>query len=135
MYVETEYAPAGAPERDACAGDSAIAGYPEGCLPLAWDDPAAPDDPACAAGDRAVFSEAAKEAFRQAAIEPIKNGTFSLDQLERRINVVRGEIDVVWNSALPRAEKDRQISAKENEIALLQAGQYAFAKAGFPLSV
>jgi len=135
MYVETEYAPTGAPERDLRADDSSIAGYPAGALPLGWEDPAAQDDPVLKAGDRAVFSEAAREAFKQAAIEPIKNGTFSLDQLERRINVVRTEIDQVWNSALPRAEKDRQISAKENEIALLQAGQYAFAKAGFPLSV
>jgi hypothetical protein len=28
-----------------------------------------------------------------------------------------------------------QISARENEIALLQAGQFTFAKAGFTLSV
>ncbi|MDD3311714.1 hypothetical protein [Pseudodesulfovibrio sp.] len=86
-------------------------------------------------GDRTEFSEAAVAAFKEAAIEPIKNGTFSLDGLERRINVVRTEICQVWNSALPDEEKYRQVSAKENEIALLQAGQFAFAKAGFPLSV
>ncbi len=82
-------------------------------------------------GDLAEFSDEAIRAFREAAIEPIKNGTFSLEQIERRISVVRAEIAHVWNSALPDDEKYRQISAKDNEIALLQAGQFAFAKAGF----
>ncbi|WP_419785619.1 hypothetical protein [Pseudodesulfovibrio sp.] len=86
-------------------------------------------------GDSAIFSEAAIAAFKEAAIEPIKNGTFSLDGLQRRINTVRTEINQVWNSAMSDSEKDRQISAKKNEIALLQAGQYTFAKAGFPLSI
>lgn len=86
-------------------------------------------------GDMAQFSDEAIAAFKEAAIEPIKNGTFSLEQLERRINVVRGEIAQVWNSALPDDEKYRQISAKENEIALLQAGQFTFAKAGFAKTV
>ncbi|QJB55454.1 hypothetical protein [Pseudodesulfovibrio sp. zrk46] len=86
-------------------------------------------------GDMVEFSEEAIAAFKEAAIEPIKAGTFSLDSIEKRINVVRGEIAQVWNSALPDDEKYRQISSKENEIALLQAGQYTFAKAGFTLSV
>ena len=85
--------------------------------------------------DFAEFSDEAVAAFKEAAIEPIKNGTFSLEMIEQRINVVRGEIAQVWNSALPDEEKYRQITAKENEIALLQAGQFAFAKAGFPLTV
>ena len=38
-------------------------------------------------------------------------------------------------SALPDDEKYRQISAKENEISLLQAGQFTFARAGFAVSV
>jgi len=86
-------------------------------------------------GDVIKFSEEALRAFKEAAIEPIKNGTFSLEQIDRRIGVVRAEILHVWNSALPDDEKYRQISAKENEIALLQAGQFTFAKAGFSRSV
>jgi len=86
-------------------------------------------------GDVVEFSEEAIAAFKEAAIEPIKNGTFSLESLERRINVVRAEIAEVWNSALPDDEKYRQISTKENEIALLQAGQFTFAKAGFAKTV
>lgn len=82
-------------------------------------------------GDVVDFSEEAIAAFKEAAIEPIKNGTFTLERLEQRINVVRGEIAEVWSSALPDDEKYRQISAKENEISLLQAGQFTFAKAGF----
>ena len=86
-------------------------------------------------GDWAEFSEEAIAAFKEAAIEPIKDGTFTLKSLESRISTVREEIAQVWNSALPDDEKYRQISAKENEIALLQAGQYTFAKAGFAKSV
>jgi hypothetical protein len=86
-------------------------------------------------GDWAEFSEEAIAAFKEAAIEPLKDGTFTLKSLESRISTVREEIAQVWNSALPDDEKYRQISAKENEIALLQAGQYTFAKAGFSMSV
>jgi len=86
-------------------------------------------------GDLAEFSDEAIAAFKEAAIEPIKNGTFSLESIEKRINVVRVEIAQVWNSALPEDEKNRQISSKENEIALLQAGQFTFAKAGFAKTV
>ena len=88
-----------------------------------------------ALGDLVSFSDEAVAAFREAAIEPIKNGTFTLESLERRIGVVREEIAQVWNSALPDDEKIRQISAKENEISLLQAGQFTFAKAGFSKTV
>lgn len=87
------------------------------------------------AGDVAEFSEQAVAAFREAAIEPIKNGTFSLESLEARIRVVESEIVDIWNSALPDDEKYMQISARKNEIALLKAGQFAFAKAGFAKSV
>lgn len=86
-------------------------------------------------GDWVEFSQEAIAAFKEAAIEPIKDGTFTLESLEKRINVVRGEIAQVWDSPLPDDEKYRQISAKENEIALLQAGQFTFAKAGFTRSV
>lgn len=86
-------------------------------------------------GDVVDISEEAVKAFREAAIEPIKNGTFTLDRLEARINTVRAEIAQIWGSALPDHEKYMQISARENEIALLQAGQFTFAKAGFALSV
>lgn len=86
-------------------------------------------------GDVVSFSEEAVAAFREAAIEPIKNGTFTLESLQQRINTVREEIARVWNSALPDEEKMLQISAKENEISLLQAGQFTFAKAGFAATV
>lgn len=86
-------------------------------------------------GDLAEFSDEAIAAFREAAIEPIKDGSFTLESIEKRITVVRSEIAQVWNSALPDDEKMRQISAKENEIALLQAGQFTFAKAGFSKTV
>lgn len=86
-------------------------------------------------GDVVDISEEAVRAFRETAIEPIKNGTFTLDRLEARINTVRAEIAQIWNSALPDDEKYMQISARENEISLLQAGQFTFAKAGFTKSV
>ena len=86
-------------------------------------------------GDIITLSEEAVAAFKDAAIEPIKNGTFSLERIEKRIQVVRAEIAEVWNSALPDDEKYRQISSKENEVALLQAGQFTFAKAGFAKTV
>ena len=81
-------------------------------------------------GDMVHFSEEAIAAFKEAAIEPIKNGTFTLKSIDSRINVVRSEIAQVWNSALPEDEKYRQVSSKENEISLLQAGQFTFARAG-----
>ncbi|BCS89652.1 hypothetical protein [Pseudodesulfovibrio sediminis] len=86
-------------------------------------------------GDMIELSDEAITAFEEAAIEPIRNGSFSLEQIEQRINVVRGEIAEVWNSALPDEEKYRQIATKENEIALLQAGQFTFAKAGLSKTV
>jgi len=140
MYTELDGMPVGAPEYEWPGasdlapqdGQAATAAGPDG-----RDGPAGngTDGQARAGGDWTEFSEAALAAFKETAIEPIKNGTFSLDGLERRINVVRTEISQVWNSALPDEEKYRQVSAKENEIALLQAGQFAFARAGFPLSV
>ncbi len=86
-------------------------------------------------GDMVNFSDEAIAAFKEAAIEPIKNGTFTLESIESRINTVRAEIAQVWGSALPDDEKFRQINAKENEISLLQAGQFTFAKAGFAKTV
>lgn len=91
-------------------------------------------DPARPARDHVTFSDEAIRAFRQSAIEPIKNGTFSLSRIESRISAVRAEIVQVWNSALPDDEKYRIISSRENEIALLQAGQFAFARAGFSMT-
>jgi len=101
--------------------------------PLPGED--APEQAMHWPGDVVDISEEAVEAFREAALKPIRNGTFTLDRLEQRINTVRAEIAQIWNSALPDDEKYMQISARENEISLLQAGQFTFAKAGFPLSV
>ncbi|MFH1912939.1 MAG: hypothetical protein ABIK45_01515 [Pseudomonadota bacterium] len=100
-------------------------------MPTAADTPGPEDAPSRSVGDLAIFSPEAIQAFRESAIEPIKNGTFSLRQIESRIQTVRAEILEVWNSALPDDEKFRIISSRENEIALLQAGQFTFAKAGF----
>ncbi|QGY40030.1 hypothetical protein GM415_07790 [Pseudodesulfovibrio cashew] len=86
-------------------------------------------------GDLAEISTEAMTAFEKSAIKPVNDGGYTLKSMERRINVVRAEIVQVWNSALPDDEKYRQISAKENEIAILQAGQFSFAKAGFALEV
>ncbi|WP_272699256.1 hypothetical protein [Desulfovibrio sp. Fe33] len=86
-------------------------------------------------GDIVEISEEAIRAFREAAVEPVKSGTYVLRGMEQRISTVRAEISRIWNSALPDDEKNMQISARENEIALLQAGQFSYARAGFPLFV
>jgi|GEM_PF-2022331 len=115
--------------------DLALAGYLEGSSLEAHLKEVMQEEAKTQLADMVTFSKEAIAAFKEAAIEPIKNGTFTLEGLERRINVVRTEIAQVWNSALPEDEKYRQISAKENEISLLQAGQFTFAKAGFSKSV
>ena len=86
-------------------------------------------------GDIVEISEEAIRAFREAAVEPVRSGTYVLRGMEQRISTVRAEISRIWNSALPDDEKNMQISARENEIALLQAGQFSYARAGFPLFV
>ncbi len=83
------------------------------------------------AGDAARFSEEAVKRFKESALRPLVKQTMTLDVLEKRINVVKAEIEAVWNSALPYEEKVRQVSCKKTEISLLQAGQYEFAKSGF----
>ena len=81
--------------------------------------------------DTVSFSEEAMRRLEESALKPLQNGAYSLKSMERRIAVVRAEIAEVWGSALPDEEKYRLISAKENEIALLQAGQFEFARHGF----
>jgi len=82
-------------------------------------------------GDAARFSEEAVRRFKESALKPLVKRAMSLEVLERRINVVKAEIEAVWNSNLPYEEKARQVSTKKNEISLLQAGQFEFAKSGF----
>ncbi len=79
--------------------------------------------------DWVEFSEQAMRLARESQLPRIAQ-TFSLKHLQARINTVRSQIASVWNSALPDDEKYRQISTKENEISLLQAGQFSLAKAG-----
>lgn len=126
MHIDTDYPMPGGPALDALPSDA-----DEPCL---TQDSPAENKPMRPTGDLAAFSPEAIRAFRESAIEPIKNGTFSLRQIESRISTVRAEIAQVWNSALPDDEKFRIISSRENEIALLQAGQFAFAKAGFSMT-
>jgi uncharacterized small protein (DUF1192 family) len=89
------------------------------------------NDPRERLRDLAYFSEDAVRAFHESKLEPLVDKALSLEQIERRIAVVRAEIAEVWNSALPDKEKNRLISSKELEISLLQAGQFTFARAGF----
>lgn len=82
-----------------------------------------------ALADFANFSQKAQELWNELPEKPVWDGSYSLDQLERRKEAVRQEISTIWNSTLPRDEKHRQIGARKNEIALLQAGQFTFARA------
>ncbi|WP_243546944.1 hypothetical protein [Pseudodesulfovibrio tunisiensis] len=79
-------------------------------------------------GDTVQLSEKALRLFEESSFASMADGTYSLKSIDRRIAVVQAEIDLVWNSALPWDEKNRQVQAKENEIALLQAGQFTFLK-------
>lgn len=79
--------------------------------------------------DYAEFSDSALSLWNNEEKAPLWDGSFSLDRLQSRIRTVRGEISAIWNSALPDMEKARQIGARKNEIALLQAGQFTFSRA------
>lgn len=81
--------------------------------------------------DHIELSDEAVKLFREEAGEAMRTSALSLEEFDRRIAVIREEIAVVWGGVLPKDEKYRLISAKENEIALLQAGQFTFARAGF----
>jgi hypothetical protein len=120
-------------DHDLFPPDGSIAHTPEAHGSISAGNTPAENDPR-PASDQITFSDEAIRAFRESAIEPIKNGTFSLSRIESRISAVRAEIVQVWNSALPDDEKYRIISSRENEIALLQAGQFAFARAGFSMT-
>lgn len=126
MHIDTVFSMPGGLAPDAPISDADETGLPENISET--------NKPMLPTGDLAAFSPEAIRAFRESAIEPIKSGTFSLRQIESRISTVRAEIVQVWNSALPDDEKFRIISSRENEIALLQAGQFAFAKAGFSMT-
>ncbi|MBU1247976.1 MAG: hypothetical protein KKB70_04700 [Proteobacteria bacterium] len=82
-------------------------------------------------GDVVEFSQEALRRLEEDRQQPLMASAMSLEAIESRINTVRSEISSIWNSALPDEEKYRQIYSKENEISLLQAGQFAFARAGF----
>ena len=81
--------------------------------------------------DPADFSEEAVERARDQALKPLVKKAMSLESLDQRIATVRAQIETIWNSALPHEEKVIQVQARKNEISLLQAGQFEFAKAGF----
>lgn len=83
--------------------------------------------------DVVAISTKAREALQEAGQKDLVRQAMSLPKIQARIEAVRAEIVTVWDSALPDKEKYRLISAKENEIALLQAGQFEFAKAGFSM--
>jgi hypothetical protein len=138
MYIENDFFPPEVPGAESWTDEASAMDLPAAPA-LSGQSSASGKPPTTTStglgiGDRATFSAEAVRAFKESAIEPIKNGTFTLKGLESRINVVRAEIAQIWSSALPDGEKYRQISARDNEIALLQAGQFAFAKAGFSLT-
>ena len=81
--------------------------------------------------DLVELSDEARSIWDQAKEDTMVAGAMSLESMQNRINTVRAEIAQVWNSALPDEEKYRLITSKENEISLLQAGQFEFARAGF----
>jgi len=81
--------------------------------------------------DVVELSDKALELFRKSATETLRDRAMSLQEFDRRIAVIREEIATVWSGVLPEDEKYRLVSSKENEIALLQAGQFTFARAGF----
>jgi len=128
VHIETDHSP-GEFARQTPPTDALLPETPTGDAHTARSGNG--EGPSRFGGDLAVFSPEAIRAFRESAIEPLRNGTFSLRQIESRIQTVRAEIVQVWNSALPDDEKFRIISSRENEIALLQAGLFTFAKAGF----
>lgn len=118
MYIETD-----------------IAQMEGGSIFEQWPEAEGQDQALTWPGDVVDISEEAIRAFREAAIEPVRSGAYVLRGMGQRISTVRAEISRIWNSALPDDEKNMQISARENEIALLQAGQFSYARAGFPLFV
>lgn len=88
---------------------------------------------ASAGGDVIAISDEARKALDAAKQKSLVKHALSLPDIQARIETVRAEIASVWGSALPDEEKYSLISSKENEISLLQAGQFAFARAGFSL--
>ena len=84
------------------------------------------EDPVKESADLIDISDEAKRMFEESGLEPLDN--FSLKELDKRIAVVRQQIQELWGSSLPKKEKYSQIRSKEIEISLLQAGQFSFAK-------
>lgn len=99
--------------------------------PLAMDWAGQEDPVQAALEDMVTFTEEALRKADEEGLQPLITEALSLKSIDQRIAVVEQEISQVWNSALPKEEKHRQISCKKNEIALLQAGQFSFARAGF----
>lgn len=100
-------------------------------LPVRMDTDEEVDIPVFRSQDVVELSEEAVERFEKNAKEAMYESAMSLEDFDKRISVIRSEIAAIWNGPLPDDEKYRTISAKENEIALLQAGQFSFARAGF----
>lgn len=82
-------------------------------------------------GDVVEISAEGLQALHEEGTRRLVNQALSLPRIQARIQTVRSEIETVWNSALPDREKLDLVSAKENEIALLQAGQFSLARLGF----
>lgn len=60
---------------------------------------------------------------------------YSLESMQQRINAVRQEIAQVRSSPYSPEVKARLLEAARNELSLLQAGQYSFARAGLSVRV
>lgn len=60
---------------------------------------------------------------------------YSLESMQQRIDAVRQEIAQVRSSPYSPEVKARLLEAARNELSLLQAGQYSFARAGLSVRV
>ena len=85
--------------------------------------------------DRADISDEAMRRYEQSGLKPPLRRAPSLTVLQSRIGAIREEIARIWNSPLPDKDKYIQISARETEISLLEAGIFEFARAGFDVSI
>ena len=88
-------------------------------------------DPVHRTGDVVEISREAIRRFEDDQMKPMAQKSMSLEKIDQRISAIRAEIESIWNSPLPDDQKMMQISSRKNEISLLQAGQFEFARNGF----
>jgi len=86
-------------------------------------------------GDYVDLSDEALDVLNEDDRKPAVDDSYTLKELEQRINVVLAQIDQIWGSGLPDDEKNRQISALQSEVALLRGGQSNYLKSRMSKSV